>query len=1581
MGRPPSGPNPEPVKRQVARWNSQIAVHAKETAQLPKTLAEHEPPSAPAKPAKRVKVENPDKAEQIKSRPEDPLLDHCIDIANQHIQKSREEDGKAFPSLPVDPNLTPMPSSLVYYSNSQPLLQYGDAILNQHLRESGLKMELIDPDVAERQQQEDIARRAREREENPLADIARFSVPLKPFTGNDVKERLMSMFTAGNKNMTRRWEDSQSVPAVKKPEISRYHIANMLWLHNELRPRFPMCINAVQGLCQAQLVLQHPLAPNAGMMAYLSPQDYLFVLHGTPLPNNVACTEESLRNLPYSNLCEFCYRAFVHAKVENIKLEGHHAEVEIPTRYYAVGASEYSREGMMQQFSLQNILYSHGIIGNMRLWNTSDFIAVMGLLAESGEISTVITVKEYNDTEPTGNWIAGWVERGPFYQLNEMAFLEVGQVDPYQQTIFGTARELTVEAVLQDHFKKRAGSQFPDYSHIFENLLNCIANPDYLSLSKYTPKNPEKNPWRRFCAHPYESPPPLEGYRIYYILLMKINTLYALYSSKKMKALFSDAFRQRIKVYIYSYHPLITHICESRKYSDADLLQPTFVSHKLGLKLSPLIAFYPFPARSNRATDMTFVKHFTTIYLRDTPLEFCQKHYRTQRSLYNLKPLYTPSSEFPVPEKLDSALFNSMLEKLEYVVENARKHFEQQKKRFSTYGLRLSWQNPLSRRRRDVEGKTTETQRKSELLSRFKQVDSTLAKNFDQLHAWAAPREELYELLLCKFGAKVFCEFSDTLNWLAEEQNLANVISSLNCFSGMLGAKLDAELVITPTHINGRPWSQHLILLACLIRAYVLEQLHNLELIEHKALRYQLILLRNSHLGLFRHIVCTPSQLLTDVSLMEVSGTATLSLLDHFYPHSIREIHQGSLPNYGNSLFYVNFFCDGGMDAYPWPKSQYKKPDRACDLREFSFMLYSFIGSSTFYRNLLLELELSLKGLYEHCTVRPNFGSTVSLDELFDHASEPHMKPVISQFIVNHEALVRNATSESLCYLLTKMPSLQAKLTEVYGDRFAWRAFANMDMARECFSRTQNFQRIDDVVFKTVNLLRHRKVFRLAETNFVVWLCDLFKKANERRNKKLRQQLPDEAAVSSELAVIIQLFVTGYADSTIDVRDLAVIQLNPTTLETLARLNESFISHVSKNYGYSEKVAALSNDELIDLVLSLEPSQYCIAHRFLTLLRDSRSVRCTKITNQYLLEQQSAQLQKNAAAAKQPAVPINAIRLAYCPACKNVKISWAARVDTPSVGYEDIAYNVEEGIFVCSKKRHRFEEVDSAILEELLAEERRRQISMGQNYNPESKEAKTILRKAAAELRRHDREMLRADCSKTEILTLPLFGNLVEMDMCKVPGAKRISNSQQAGSIKTAPMPGYWLTPCCGIPYSYNDANRYPGGYACGACSEASIAAATFKMIFCNCCRTEPSSYSLPMVYDDLYTMTLRRIVICSACTTRLRNVPLEYKSWQAIMTCIDDDSQINTLLIYASSFSSVSIFCFLLGCSASFLDATTGFNFSNCFCSFSSSWNVARLVMGCWQTESANSQPVSQVMAFISISTLIFSSVIVLLG
>ena len=1562
-----------PLEKKAERWNGRIDEHIANSAHLPATLdsaagpaaatATHKRPAAvPSAPLVPESVQAEPKRPKLltKRRNDSETAKFCVDIANEHILRSEENSGKfasksfASNEMPNEPGV--VHARINFRSNSYAMATFERRpAVDENREKDGSPAVVVVPktallsDVEASQllKPDRVVKLSSTAEAGAPVSATMHRVPVKAFEGTDLRSKLDNLFSEKMRYFNKKTQEVQEgVDAVEKPVDSRHHIKKLLWLHSELRP-FGACVNAQQGICHAQLTVPHPLAPGKPMIAYLTREDYAKVSHGTPLPSNVACSEEGSKTLSYQNQCEFCYRLFIQMQVEKSKQSNHRASAEICDRYYLVAPSEYSDDGMYQQVEKKGVRYSHGIFGKMRIFKRNDFVPVMGRF-EGLEPVEVVHTDEYRRREHAGRlkpgerWLPGWEEVGPFQQLNENAFLEVGQIDPYTRCFYGSAQELSVASILQDHFQKRINDPALNYAHLFRDLLACAADPGYLQLPHYRSKS--GLPWKRFCMHSYDAPAPDPAtHRVYYCLLVKINTLRKLSNGKRYQARLSAHIQQKLRIYLSSHQPLLQWIRTTRRISDADLLGPEWEDHRLGVTVSPVLRYYPHPVHHYRNTDVMIMQLGATVRHRNDPLTECilfyaenaaQRRSRPQESLFRIPHSYvTMESYEPLLEALEPS---EVIVLFEQSVVRMHSAFDENSAAVDSYGTAFVWQDPaLKKQRKHLldsflagenddgaaegsdtarlgAGKGAERQRNA-LLRALKRADEIILRNFAQIENWVQERTQTYHRLLGQFGSVVLCPFEATVAWLESQtvEQLAQLVVVCGNFASVLHEDARQKLRITPEHINEHAWMNHRTLLACLLRVYVLESLYLLEPIRRRKLRYNLILLRNSHLRLFRKITEHPaSGLLTDSQLNQRNAPTQLrqkllrsrTLLEQYYPHATREIHQGSLPDYAASLLMVNFYIDCGMDEFPWNKMQYKKPDRCCDVREFSAMLRTFCSDPTFFKELMLELELSLKGLYEHCTVAPSFGPTLVLDELFDNAGEEDMKPILIQFVLNNEDLVAKATSESLCYMLELVPGLLQTLNTLYRDWFSWRVYANMDMARHCFSVDGNFHRVDEIVFKRIHLETSRTIFRLSETDFVVWLCTLFKKADEVRYKSAQPELPPSAALEPIESIIIQSFIYAHSpDDVIDARDLRLIGLTTETLSVLNTLNHSFTGHIEKSFGTAaaENVAAacetsnvLTNQQMLAKIHSLDPKQYVLIYRFFTLLRNYQSVRVVVLNNANILTLQHQRLWEKPSVAQLGYIPDNALRCAFSCCCRNVKNSWTTRIDTPSTGYEDVAFSMQDNVYTCTKRNHR-NSVKTADLHETV-------VPMDTVLALESAaDAKALGKRRKLEAKRKrksDRELRKPVCSETEIFTVPLIGLVIEMDTCKIPGSKKARSTEQKSVIKEYPSAGYWLTPCCGIPYSYKDSNWFPGGYACGTCSAANALSASFRTRLCTCCRYPAKQYHLARVYDDLFTRQFRHIMLCTSCHASLRKLAPEVRAFSTLLRCIDNEEFINTV-------------------------------------------------------------------------------------
>jgi hypothetical protein len=503
----------------------------------------------------------------------------------------------------------------------------------------------------------------------------------------------------------------------------------------------------------------------------------------------------------------------------------------------------------------------------------------------------------------------------------------------------------------------------------------------------------------------------------------------------------------------------------------------------------------------------------------------------------------------------------------------------------------------------------------------------------------------------------------------------------------------------------------------------------------------------------------------------------------------------------------------------------------------------------TFYRYTCLELELSFKGHYEHCTVVPSFARAVLLDEIFDNIEDDEVRDRIFRLIVDNQELIAEATSESLCYMLEHAAPLRDVLREVYRDWFSWRAKANMDMARKCFDDDGNFERVTAIVYDRVKLHSNKIIYRHVESNFVIWLCNHVKKYNEERYKNrnpVRYTDPEYLLDYQERLIINCVIFYLSPTQSIDATDLEIVGLSKETIDVLYDLYEIFRFHTNKNLGLVERETCAPSGNVKSHLQRLDRKQYNLASFFFQSLQRYQTIRTMKINNFTVLKKQhDALLQKHGYSSLET-LPPNTRKAVFSTCCLNVKNTFSKRPDMFAMGTEDVYYSPMDGTYTCAKKEHRTGKRKSTAAP--------------------AKSGKTALKQ--------EEQLMRPVCEDTDVIIIDALGELVETDGCKIPHAKK-SNASAEKSKSVAPPTGpYWITPCCGSLFGYQYERWYPGNnYACGVCSENNKLAESFKSLFCIGCKTpvKKDTYTIVKTYDDVFTHRYTRTVICHRCKKNWR--------------------------------------------------------------------------------------------------------------
>lgn len=1244
----------------------------------------------------------------------------------------------------------------------------------------------------------------------------------------------------------------KGIKAAPKDTVSAKHIAKVLF---EPYGYFSPCLMAELGQCMAQVdsQLRHPVseAPKP-CMGYVTPDE----MHAVELG---LATEPFL-----GNLCEFCTRYRVNYETKRRALESHVSEHEVPSHYYKSGMpGEYSKDAMIQSAPVKGVTHTDGIFGDVRSWNTADFVPVVGVI-EPGQslVSKIIDVAQYTHMSSSqvvnsGNtYVCGWQEIGGLYSLNEHALLETRRVDPYTRTIIDTDQQIDICVSLGAYFKQRATPNGnDDYSHVFDEFMTCCNDSSY--LDKPYPDPPSNiTRWLPNCLHDIANEPKYATHSIYYTLLVKINTCSEIlrrWSTTDEKGVqvskgVPNALKQKLSLFHDAHTPLLRWMHDNKAISNDELLEPRY-DEELGFDTNIVFQLYPkFPVHY-RVEDVRYMNFVRKDFVRSNPLEIASWFYVAevkQRLEYKLH------GNLPLIDTLLGAHSAENLSKAGYGRLQAT--FD---KLCTTLNLPLHnlWPQLETLDADENELLGSESARQKWKTKRNAQTLRDMRNAFSVALEMVEDKNREYRFLVENFNRVVFCDFDYTVKWLSEmsHANRASIIESCELFHSVLPP--ESGIMLFYETVNGEPWQDHCILLSILLRVYVMERLHTLEPPHRETLRQNLILLRNSHLALLRSITVNRLELLNDADLREKTGA--LSKLELYAPTPTREIHPGLLPDLVNGLVYVNFMGDAGMDHHPWIKIQFKKPKRCCGGREFSEMLRAMCAADdAFYRYTCLELELSLKGLYRHNTVAPSFYRTLALDELFDNIDNPAVRERLFTFILENQTLVTEATSESLVYLLEFAPHLRDILSEVYQDWFAWRIKANMDMVRQCYNDNADFSRVNEIVYERVQLKSSESVYRHSEIGFVDFMCNQIKDFDVKRYS-LKVVFEAEHKLSPRQKLIIDRFVTYISpDQEINLVDMKLLDMNATTLDVVAEIFNIFKNTGLKSNGASAKKES-SDAAVQEQFLKLTGNQYILLSYFFETLKRYQNIRAIRITNLNVINAQIEQLCKRRGVERLEQIPALATKLAYSWCCNYIKNSFPIRAGSDARGFDTIMLDVQSGAYTCGKKPTKTKRPT-----------RVQAIRLG-------KSGALFKKKIARQQQREEKKPL---CKNTEILFVDLVGEVVEScAAAKIPKSKKPTDpNKRRKKNLSLPSGPFWITPCCGISYSYDWSRITPNGYACGVCVENTEVAESLNQLLCTACHSVlvGDRYEVLRIYDDVYTDSFRRMLYCNSCLRPWRFFP-----------------------------------------------------------------------------------------------------------
>lgn len=849
--------------------------------------------------------------------------------------------------------------------------------------------------------------------------------------------------------------------------------------------------------------------------------------------------------------------------------------------------------------------------------------------------------------------------------------------------------------------------------------------------------------------------PPLENHQVYYALMCKLNAIrwFIVRFQKKL----SRDLNVILEEYFKSFLPLLRWMFSSSGGGDGDatrILDSTILTEtiememgenfefNLGVKVKqeegkkenqepsqryiPIFEFYPRPTSYDDPRYYHFIEWRKETFTRQNPIEELQCWYGEthlervavmEGRKLEIEPFIAPlrnkrkqkerneeeegevaAGEGSESDEITFELFSAMLEHI-----NLSSIVLLQKHGFVERFIRK-----FSNSRTNVKAR-----------EKFEKVYAIVA------HRLYTDEKEIQEYILFYFD-KIFIDFNKTVQWVASTQPVdVEMIDRLFSRSGRFSDLFSSNVTLS-IPFNWREMKNYNVLVAALVRVWVAERLHELEIppkanvFKHSAknlecvgegegksyerfqekksdlldfglatMRFALIKFRNAHLDLLSLVRegkdgCR-EPLLSDSELYyrdRRDDEKKFSKFDLLYPYPTRDVDEGILPNDSNALLYVDFINETGMKFSIWNKIMYKLPDRCCSGRNGDDILDTHCASNpTFYRTICLELELSFKGAYLHCNQRPRFKTTLELHRVFKNLYAPSCRKRILQIMIHHHKLTMFALSECLVYLLSKNTSLFKVLNDIYPEWYGERVKCNMDIARIALDETWNFDTTDTILFDKVNLERNKRVYRHLASDFIEYLCKQIEKLDVERYEQA-QYFKDKRYKTNECdrAVIERIVHNSNPQDVVDLAPLEALGISDETMIKIVRMNRIFYEHKSQK-------------EIQQILKSLSAKEYNLISFFLETLKRYRAIRTVRINNYDIVNRQIRAVENfyisSLGERKSDGISSRRFDCAFSLCCKQALVLISNTVDSQGSGFQGTTESLLRNGQVCKRKEDR----------------------------------------------------------------------------------------------------------------------------------------------------------------------------------------------------------------------------------------------------------------------------------------------------
>jgi hypothetical protein len=1083
-------------------------------------------------------------------------------------------------------------------------------------------------------------------------------------------------------------------------------------------------------LCQSMMEpLKHPLR-NEPCMGFFSPIVWNALRTGEQL--SPLHTEAENRSFQHSQ-CEFCFRKWVTDQVgTNMLNRDQIPRQQIASRHYSTDLpGSWDKSAMIAPEREKKSQRLNGLLGNVPFFNPLNFRPMVAIMNQEWEIQKWLEVEDYKKSEKdyaTTRVAFGWLETGPFYEMNNMMQPKVNHQDPYLNVIMEVKGGYNISSVLAGYFRKCEGR---NYSHIFlpfnELLKRNVFTLDYPGfhpqligefenqgrLRDPSAENPYEKywPWNEdYVMHSIDLDLPYENYSIYYTAIWVLNSLVYL---KRLNAEIPPSIVAKLESFADMYLPLLNWM-QTHTLDDATLRSMTMKLPDEDYIASVFYVLYP---RHGEAQKKFRIEDFQY-------LEFEYKQYRRYTPEQQLEFFYLFEKKAELPHSEDFVRDYCKFD--EYIASKKQMPFicypevTDTFKRFFTCLRRhakIDWPVDTISHLGNADTNPEFQLKKTEDF--FRKVHEC----FVNLLAFFKLENLRYEKLVA-WLPHVLCPFDKTVAWIARCLNTNG--SAVNLMR-RLGVRdfshlLPSGFVANTVGINNVSWRHHCILLALLVRVHITQELHGLESACKRTVRNNLILLRNSHFALLRAILergfALPVK--TDVELRSRAAIRpgmfsadftrghqlTVSIYDANFPVDTREVHEGQLPR---SYFMLahNFFTELEKPSFRFQKILSLTLLKCTVHSEFLEIINSEENSSL-RRLLYFLLELSLKGLYKSANVVPSFRVSMQIDEMFRNLDYAPVRQRINAWL--NTVLKRGKEGEDkLCFHqfidhlfmeyayfnLRCNPTAHDMILQQYCDDFWSRSLTVMDIVRNVLDRQRSLK-LEDIHYYTQEkfdvkvshkVMRPNKIPFWTFFQFTIIQCD-----KERYNsRKFCEKI-------SEVDVInIQDFVRHLdPNGTLYKNDL-LIPFNG--IQSLVDCVNA-VYEIHKQCTNATNIVSLTK-QAIEEVHKVSIAHYPLLARVVTELYAYRKYKSMEIIDRGFIEKSIKMLCLNSACDSIDQVPIGRSIACIAPCCSTLKKSLASKQFKPvqpvegrpiinsTLGNRDLAIDPADRRITCGIKNSR----------------------------------------------------------------------------------------------------------------------------------------------------------------------------------------------------------------------------------------------------------------------------------------------------